>query len=98
MLNLGRGTASHRLGRALTWSRKLPATSAALEAGRLDERRADALADVLAHTSREIAGQVENALLSEARDLSVYRLRDRATALMLQLDTAAADEQRAAAG
>ncbi|WP_237496667.1 HNH endonuclease signature motif containing protein [Modestobacter sp. L9-4] len=97
LLNLGRGTASHRLGRALTWTRKLPATFAELRAGRLDERRADALADVLAHTSREIAGQVEDALLSEARDLSVHRLRDRAAALMLQLDTAAAEEQRAAA-
>ena len=97
LLNLGRGTASHRLGRALTWSRKLPATFAALKAGRLDERRADALADVLAHTCREIAGQVEDALLPEAGDLSVYRLRDRATALMLQLDADAAEERRAAA-
>jgi hypothetical protein len=97
LLNLGRGTASHRLGRALTWSRKLPGTFAALKAGRLDERRADALADVLAHTSREIAGQVEGALLPEACDLSVYRLRDRANSLMLELDAAAAEERRAAA-
>ncbi|MCZ2830406.1 DUF222 domain-containing protein [Modestobacter sp. VKM Ac-2986] len=94
VLNLGRGTASHRLGRALTWSRKLPATFAALKAGQIDERRADALADVLAHTGAEIAGQVEDALLPEARDLSVYRLRDRATALMLQLDAAAAEARR----
>jgi len=97
LLNLGRGTASHRLGRALTLSRKLPGTFAALRAGRLDERRADALADVLASTSPDIAGQVETALLPEAGDLSVYRLRDRATALMLQLDAAAADERRKAA-
>jgi hypothetical protein len=97
LLNLGRGTASHRLGRALTWSRKLPSTFAALKAGRLDERRADALADVLAHTSREIAGQVEDALLPEAGDLSVYRLRDRASSLMLRLDADAAEERRQAA-
>ncbi|MGY5885570.1 DUF222 domain-containing protein [Modestobacter lacusdianchii] len=95
VLNLGRGTASHRLGRALTWARKLPATFAALRVGALDERRADALADVLAHTSAEVAGQVEDSLLPEAGDLSVYRLRERATALMLELDAAAAEERRA---
>ena len=94
ILNLGRTTASYRLGRALTWTRKLPHTFAALKTGDIDERRADALADVLAHTSADIAGQVEGALLPEAGDLSVYRLRDRATALMLELDAAAADERR----
>ncbi|MFQ1002220.1 DUF222 domain-containing protein [Modestobacter sp. SSW1-42] len=94
VLNLGRGTAAHRLKRALTWRYKLPATFAALKAGEIDERRADALADVLAHTSADIAGQVEDALLPGACDLSVYRLRDRATALLLQLDTAAAEERR----
>ena len=97
ILNLGRGTASYRLGRALTWSRKLPATLAALKAGAIDERRADALADVLTHTACEIAGQVEDALLPTAGDLSVYRLRDHATALMLQLDATAAEERRQAA-
>jgi hypothetical protein len=97
VLNLGRGTAAHRLGRALTWRDKLPTTFAALEFGDIDERRADALADVLAATSAHIAGQVEAALLPEAGDLSVYRLRERATALMLSLDAAAAEERRAEA-
>ncbi|GAB4081710.1 DUF222 domain-containing protein [Modestobacter muralis] len=94
ILNLGRGTAAHRFRRALTWRHKLPATLAALKAGEIDERRADALADVLGHTSAEIAAQVEDALLPRARDLSVYRLRDRASALMLHLDSAAAEERR----
>ena len=94
LLNLGRGTASYRLKRALTWSRKLPGTLAALKAGRLDERRADALADELAAASPEIARQVEDALLPEAGDLSVYRLRERATTLMLRLDAEAAEERR----
>jgi hypothetical protein len=97
ILNLGRGTASYRLRRALTWSRKLPATFAALKTGALDERRADALADVLAHTSREIAGRVEDALVPRAGDWSVFRLQERARALMLELDAAAAEERRAAA-
>ncbi|MFQ1000423.1 DUF222 domain-containing protein [Modestobacter sp. SSW1-42] len=94
ILNLGRGTAAHRLRRAMTWRHKLPATLAALKRGDIDERRADALADVLAHTSAEITGQVEDALLPDAENMSVYRLRDRATAVMLQLDEAAAEARR----
>ena len=97
VLDLGRGTASYRYKRALTWRYKLPATLAALTCGAIDEQRATALADVLAHTSPEIAGQVEAALLPEATSLSVYRLRDRATASMLELDAAAADARRAEA-
>ena len=95
VLNYGRGTAAIKLARAQTWRDKLPATFAALAAGELDERRAQQLADVLMHTSAEVAGQVEDALLAEARNLSVYKLRDRATTLMLRLDAAAADERRA---
>ncbi|WP_308128249.1 DUF222 domain-containing protein, partial [Modestobacter italicus] len=97
VLNLGRGTAALRLRRALTWSTKLPATFAALKAGDLDERRGQALADTLTHTNPTVAGQVEAALLPGARDLSVSRLEKRATALMLELDAAAADERRAEA-
>src|SRR3954469_21328175 len=63
VLNLGRGTASKKLARALTWRDKLPLTFAALQAGELDERRANALADVLEHVSAEVARQVEAALL-----------------------------------
>ena len=97
ILNLGRRTAGYRLDRAHTWLTKLPATFAALQAGDLDERRATQLAEVLMHTNARIAGQVEAALLPEAEGLSVYKLRDRATELMLQLDAAAADERRQAA-
>jgi hypothetical protein len=97
VLNLGRGTADYRYSRARTWLTKLPGTFAALCAGELDERRATQLADVLMHTSPEVAGQVEAALLSEASDLSVARLKARATEEMLRLDAAAADERRKAA-
>jgi hypothetical protein len=97
VLNLGRGTASYRHARAHTWLTKLPATFAALQAGQLDERRATQLAEVLQHTSAEIAGRVEAALLGCANDLSVARLRARATEELLRLDAAAADERRAAA-
>jgi hypothetical protein len=97
VLNLGRRTAAYRYGRARTWTTKLPLTFAALFAGDLDERRADQLADVLQHTNPSVAGQVEAALLPEANDLSVARLKARATEEMLRLDAAAADERRQAA-
>src|SRR3954447_12778566 len=97
ILNLGRGTAANKLTRALTWQHKLPATFAALAAGELDERRAGALADVLAATTTDVAGRVEDTLLEQANQLSVYRLTDRATALRLELDAAAAEERRAEA-
>jgi uncharacterized protein DUF222 len=94
VLNLGRGTAAIKLARAQVWRDSLPVTFAALAAGEIDERRAQRLADVLMHTSREIAGQVEDALLGEAGALSVYKLCARATELLLELDAAAADERR----
>ncbi|CCH90685.1 Putative HNH endonuclease [Modestobacter italicus] len=94
VLNVGRGTAAHRYARAHTWLTKLPATFAALAAGELDERRAAQLAEVLQHTSAEVAGQVEAALLPEATDLAVTRLKAKATELMVQLDAAAADQRR----
>ncbi|GAA4749675.1 hypothetical protein GCM10023328_35400 [Modestobacter marinus] len=97
VLNLGRGTAAVRLRRALTWSRKLPATFAALATGELDERRAQVLADVLEHTHAQLAGQVEAALLDQARDLSVARLEKRATEELLRLDAAASEERQAEA-
>ena len=97
VLNLGRGTAAHRYGRAHTWTTKLPATLAALRAGELDERRASQLADVLQHTTAHVAGQVEATLIGEATALSVARLKARAIEELLRLDAAAADERRAAA-
>jgi hypothetical protein len=97
VLNCGRGTATHRAQRAWTWAESLPATLDALRTGRLDERRAAVLADVLQHTNPAIAQAVEARLLAEANELSLRRLRERATALMVELDAAAADRRRARA-
>ena len=97
VLSLGRGTAGYRYRRARTWTTKLPLTFAALSVGEIDERRAAVLAEVLEHTNAETAGQVEAALIGEATDLSVARLKARATEEMLRLDSAAADERREAA-
>ena len=94
VLNCGRGTAAHLARRAWTWREKLPATVAALAAGEIDERRARELADVLQHTSAEVARAVEARLLGEACWLSLRALRARATELVLELDAEAADRRR----
>ena len=94
VLNVGRGTASHRAYRARVWRENLPATFAALRRGELDERRAGVLADVLQHTDPQTAGQVEARLLPDAVNLSFAKLEARARELMLALDAAAVDRRR----
>jgi hypothetical protein len=92
-INLGRGTAAFRARRAYTWRDSLPATYAALRRGEIDERRAGVLADALQHTRPELARAVESALLPEAHDLSLARLRARALELLAELDATAVDER-----
>jgi hypothetical protein len=94
VLNRGRGTANHLHHRARVWRDSLPATFAALSAGDLDLARAAALADVLGATTPQLALAVETALLPEALDLSVAKLKARALALLLELDAAAAEQRR----
>ncbi|NEK85498.1 DUF222 domain-containing protein [Blastococcus saxobsidens] len=94
VLNCGRATASHRARRAWTYRENLPATWAALTGGALDEGRAAVLADVLQHTSPDIARQVESRLLPEAGELSRTRLRARALELLVALDADAVDARR----
>ncbi|TKJ24818.1 HNH endonuclease signature motif containing protein [Blastococcus sp. CCUG 61487] len=93
-INLGRGTAAFRARRAFAWRENLPATFAALRRGQLDERRADVLADVLQHTTPELARAVEAALLGEAADLSLAALRRRALELLAELDADAVEQRR----
>ncbi|MGY1802456.1 DUF222 domain-containing protein [Blastococcus sp. SYSU D00922] len=92
-INLGRGTAAFRARRAWTWRESLPATFAALRRGDIDERRAGVLADALQHTLPALARTVEAALLPEAGDLSLARLRARALELLAELDATAIDER-----
>ncbi|MEU2350777.1 DUF222 domain-containing protein [Modestobacter sp. NPDC049651] len=94
VLNVGRGTAAHRLAHALTWRDKLPATFALLQRGELDERRAVVLAEVLEHATPETAARVEAVLLPQASSLSAYTLTKRATALLQELDPVSAAERR----
>ena len=94
VLNCGRGTASYLTHRAWTYRESLPATFAALRAAEIDERRARELFDVLQHAAPQIARQVEAAVLPEATELTLGKLRRRALELLLELDADAADERR----
>jgi hypothetical protein len=93
-INLGRGTAAFRARRAFTWRDNLPDTYVALRRGRIDERRAGVLADALQGAAPELAQQVEAALLPEAEELSLARLRGRALELLAELDASAVEERR----
>ncbi|TKJ31538.1 HNH endonuclease signature motif containing protein [Blastococcus sp. CCUG 61487] len=93
-INLGRGTAAFPARRAFAWRENLPATFAALRRGQLDERRADVLADVLQHTSPELARAVEAVLLPEAAELSLAALRRRALEVLAELDADAVERRR----
>ncbi|MGY1696003.1 DUF222 domain-containing protein [Geodermatophilus sp. SYSU D00814] len=94
VLNCGRGTANHLATRAWTYRERLPATWAALAAGELDEARAKALVDVLQHTAPALARRIEAAVLPEAAQLTVGKLKKRALELLLEADSEAIDERR----
>src|SRR3954471_18872182 len=94
VLGVGRGTAAHKLRRALTWRDSCPASFAALERGELDERRAQILADTLQHTAILLARRVEEIVLPEAAELGFVALKRRILEVLLELDPAWADENR----
>jgi uncharacterized protein DUF222 len=97
VLGVGRGTAAHKAARAFTWHGKLPATLAALKRGEIDERRAQILADTLEHTQPALAVRVEAVVLAEAGRLGFDALKRRIRAVLLELDPATAEENRALA-
>ncbi|SNS45843.1 protein of unknown function [Geodermatophilus saharensis] len=94
VLNCGRGTADHLATRAWTYRERLPATWAALAAGELDEARAKALAEVLQHTTPDTARRIEAAVLPDAAQLTVGKLKKRALELLLEADADAVDRRR----
>ncbi|WP_409330935.1 HNH endonuclease signature motif containing protein [Trujillonella humicola] len=94
VLNCGRGTAANLAIRAWTWRTNLPGTFAALAAGELDEPRAKLLAEVLEHADPGVSRRVEAALLPEAADLSLRRLRERAAGLLLEYAPKQAEKAR----
>ena len=94
VLGVARGTAAHRLRRAWTWRHDLPLTFAALRRGELDERRAQIVADTLAHTRSALAHRVEEIVLPEAGGLTFSALKKRILAVLLELNPASAEENR----
>src|SRR3954462_7897615 len=98
VLNCGRGTAVWRARRGLGWGALLARTVAALKRGELDERRAQELFDALQHADPELVPLVDAAITHETPSLlTLGTLRRRALELLLELDPAAAEENRAQA-
>ncbi|MGY1682571.1 DUF222 domain-containing protein [Geodermatophilus sp. SYSU D01176] len=83
---------------ALTLTRALPATLAALAAGALDWPRARTLAEELGWqvrgTDPAVLAAVEAVVLPQAADLSIRRLKARLRAELTARDAAAADRRR----
>src|SRR3954453_7964936 len=94
VLQVGRGTAAHRLRWAVTWRDKLPLGGAALRAGEIDERRAGIFADRLQPTPPVLAGRGEQIVLPEAMSLGFGALQRRIAAVLLELDPQSADDNR----
>src|SRR4051812_38698100 len=94
VLGVGRGTAAHKAARAFTWRDSLPATCTALRRGDLDERRAQILADALEHTRPDLAARVEALVLPEAGALGFAALKRRILAVLLEVDSTWADQNR----
>src|SRR4051794_11066932 len=95
VLNCGRGTAVWRARPAGGGVALLPQTFAALKRGELDERRAQELFDALQHADPDLVPLVDAAIAHETPSLlTLGALRRRALELLLELDPAAADENR----
>ncbi|HYO34978.1 MAG TPA: DUF222 domain-containing protein [Geodermatophilus sp.] len=93
ILNCGHLAAATLAHRAWTWRESLPGTWAALAAGTLDEYRARVLAEVLEHTDPARARRVETRLLPDAAQLTAGKLKKRAIALLLDLDSDAGERR-----
>jgi hypothetical protein len=63
------------VARARVWCEDLPATLAALEAGRIDVRNAEVIADTLRGHSLALARRVEAEVLPDAETMTASRLR-----------------------
>jgi len=83
------------LGITLTW--RLPATGAALAAGRIDLDRAKAIADATSVLPEELARKVEAKVLPEAGRLTKADLQDRLHSAVIAADPEGAERRRQAA-
>ena len=98
VLHCSRASATSLYGQARTLAERLPATLAALRSGGLDWPRARAIADELGEpaddTDPAIIAEVEAAVLAEAADLSIRRLREKVRGELAARDAAASERRR----
>ncbi|RBY79406.1 HNH endonuclease [Blastococcus sp. TF02-09] len=98
ILNTSRTAAVILLDQAHIFATRLPATWAALAAGRLDWSRARAIAAELGRPADDrdpaVVAAVERAVLPIATELSVRRLRERIQRELVALDETAEDRRR----
>jgi hypothetical protein len=79
---------------ALVLVRHLPASLEALHEGRLTERKAAVLVELLGPVSREVAEEVQRRVLPDVETRTVPQLRAKVRRLLAQLDAEALEERR----
>jgi len=89
-----RAQAEDRMELSLAMAGRLPRMDALMAAGRLDERRVQAVADITAGLTDEQARQVDELLAPDAPDLPYTALRRRAAKLAISLNPEAERKRR----
>jgi hypothetical protein len=96
-LGLSSSAATGLLTDSITLAERLPATLAALEAGRISWPHARAMAEIVGPVKDEARGEVEARLLARAEGKTVTQLKVAARRAVLRADAAAAAQRLAAA-
>src|SRR5215469_1209413 len=93
-LRLSHYGAEERADLAVTLSWRLPATGAALAAGRIDLDRAELIANATSVLSEDLARQVEELILPKAGQDTVAKLRERLHYAVIAVDPEGAEQRR----
>ena len=93
-LTLTHWSADNQAHLAVSLARRLPATLAALSAGRIDLPRARLIDDATAVLTDEDARRVEARILPRASPMTTGELRDALRRAVINIDPAAADKRR----
>lgn len=93
-LTLTEGGAEYWMDLAVSMTRRLPATVAALRAGRIDLARAKLIETFTAGLDDELAGQVERRVLGRAERQTTGQLRASLQRAVIAADPAAAERRR----
>ncbi|MEQ3553608.1 DUF222 domain-containing protein [Pseudonocardia nematodicida] len=97
VFSISREEALSLIGRARRFTDVLPATLAAWEAGRIDERRADQISHATTVLSDDLAREVEAAVLPGAGEATRRQLSDRIRRAIARLDPDGAQRRHAVA-